>query len=60
MLDLSTLLFKYSCLDCKNGLSIIIYPNKNFCSISMCLNMALQAQVPLNGIFEIKLLPNNS
>ena len=44
MVDLTTLLLKYSCSNSKNGFSIIIYSQIEICSISMWLEIVLQAK----------------
>ena len=44
MVDLTTLLLKYSCSNSKNGFSIIIYSQIEICSISMWLEMVLLAK----------------
>ena len=61
MFDLTTLLLKYSCLNSKNGFSIIIY-SIEICSISMWPEMVLQAKniyvqrknMPPSGSFSIR------
>ena len=44
MIDLTTLLLKYSSSNSKNGFGIIIYSQKEICFISMWLEMILQAK----------------
>ena len=44
MVDLTTLLLKYSCSNSKNGFGIIIYSQIEIYSISMWLKMVLQAK----------------
>ena len=44
MVDLTTLLLKYSCSNSKNGFSIIVYSQIEICSILMWLEMVLQAK----------------
>ena len=63
MVDL-TLLLKYSCSNSKNGFSIIIYAQIEICSISMLLEMVLQAKniymdgknMPSSGSFSIRFI----
>ena len=62
IVDLTTLLLKCSCSNSKNGFSIIIYSQIEICSISMWLEMALQAKktyvhgnnMPTSGSFSIR------
>ena len=62
MVDLTTLLLKYSCSNSKNGFSIIIYSQIEICFISMWLEMVLQAKniymhgknMPSSGSFSIR------
>ena len=66
MVDLTALLLKYSCSNSKYGFSIIIYSQIEICSISMCLEMVLQAKniyiyiymhgknVPPSGSFSVR------
>ena len=62
IVDLTTLLLKYSCSNSKNGFSIIIYSQIEICSISMWLEMVLQAKniymlgknMPPSGSFLIR------
>ena len=42
MVDLTTLLLKYSCSNSKIGFSIVMYFEIEICSISMWLEMVLQ------------------
>ena len=44
IVDLTRLLLKYSCSNSENGFSIIIYFQIKICSISMWLEMVLQAK----------------
>ena len=44
MVDLTILLLKCSCSNSKNGFNIIIYSQVEICSISMWLEMVLQAK----------------
>ena len=62
MVDLNTLLLKYNCSNSKNGFSIIIYSQIEICSISMWLEIVLQAKniyvhgknMPPSGSFSIR------
>ena len=62
IVDLTTLLLKNSCSNSKNGFSIIIYSQIEICSISMWLEMVLQAKyiymhgknMPFSGSFSIR------
>ena len=62
MVDLTTWLLKYSCSNSKNGFSSIIYSQIEICSISMWLEMVLQAKnrymhgknMPSSGSFLIR------
>ena len=62
IVDLTTLLLKYSCLNSKNGFSIIVYSHIEICFISMWLEMVLQAKnrymhgknMPSSGSFSIR------
>ena len=62
MVDLITLLLKYSCSNSKNGFSIIIYSQIEISSISMWLELVLQAKniymhgknMPSSGSFSIR------
>ena len=62
MVDLTTLLLNYSCSNSKNRFSIIVYSQIEICSISMWLEMVLQAKnvcmhkknMPPSGNFSIR------
>ena len=62
MVEMTTLLLKYTCSNSKNGFSIIIYPQVEICSISMWLEMVLQSKniymhgknMPSSGSFLIR------
>ena len=62
MIDLTTLLLKYSSSNSKNGFSIIIYSQIEICSISMWLEMVLvfASQKYILYMHEINMPPSGS